>query len=107
MNYLTCPAWRTSSPSNLERPWEPEIHGGRQSPACLARDGHSPWPSLPSSVSRLGQFTFTVMAADVVTLPAASYAFAVSVWLPFAADSRFQLTLYGDVVSVPSTVAPS
>jgi hypothetical protein len=32
------------------------------------------------------QFTFTEMGADVVTFPAASYAFVVSVKLPLAAD---------------------
>ena len=51
--------------------------------------------------------TVTVTAADVVVLPAASRATAVSVWLPLVAVVVFQVTAYGDAVSSAPRFAPS
>src|SRR5258705_4522408 len=51
--------------------------------------------------------TVTVMPAEVVTLPAASRATAVRVWLPFAAALVFQDTEYGEVVSSVPRLTPS
>src|SRR5262245_18738119 len=45
-------------------------------------------------------FTVTETGDESVECPAASYAFARSVWPPFAADVVFQLHWYGAVVSV-------
>jgi hypothetical protein len=51
--------------------------------------------------------TVTVTAVEVVRLPAASRARAVSVWAPLAAVVVFQDTLYGAVVSSVPKGAPS
>src|SRR5207245_906799 len=49
----------------------------------------------------------TVTAADVVTLPAASRATAVSVWLPLAVLTVFHDTEWGEVVPSAARLAPS
>src|SRR5437762_538202 len=51
--------------------------------------------------------TVTATAADVVVLPAASRATAVSVWLPFVAVVVFQETEYGEAASSAPRLAPS
>src|SRR6185295_3566031 len=59
-------------------------------------------------VSGGGAFdTVTVTVAEVVRLPAASRALAVSWCEPLATAVVFQETEYGDVVSSPPSVAPS
>src|SRR6266851_4055456 len=61
--------------------------------------GPGPGPPL------LGTVTFT--GAEVVVLPAASRATAVSVWLPAVAVVVFQATEYGAVVTSAPRLAPS
>src|SRR5438874_7400016 len=51
--------------------------------------------------------TVTLIAADVVELPAASRATAVSVWTPFVVAVVFQVTPYGLVVTSAPRFAPS
>ena len=52
-------------------------------------------------------FTVTTTARDVVRLPAASRATAVSVWLPLAAVAVFHEIEYGAVVSSAPRLMPS
>src|SRR5947199_384278 len=54
-----------------------------------------------------GLLTLTVTGADVVVLPAASRAVAVSVWLPFVVVVESQVLEYGEVVSSAPRFAPS
>src|SRR5436309_14111278 len=51
--------------------------------------------------------TVTVTTAEVVTLPAASRATAVSAWLPLAAPVVFHETAYGALVSSAPRLLPS
>ena len=58
-------------------------------------------------VSGTALFTVTVTAAEVVLLPAASRATAVSVCVPLVAEAVFQEPEYGDAVSSVPRFAPS
>ena len=56
-------------------------------------------------VSELSTATFTL--ALVVAFPAASFATAVNVWLPFETDAVLHEKLYGELVSADPTFVPS
>ena len=66
-------------------------------------------PMTTRSLTKLGVelMTFTVTGADVVALPAASRATAVSVWLPAALCVVSHWTWYGALVSSAPRSAPS
>src|SRR4051812_4614730 len=62
-------------------------------------------PNAGSVMAQVGGVlsgTVTVTPADVPTLPAASEALQVNTWLPAEAVAVSQLTLYGEVGSLPS-----
>ena len=62
---------------------------------------------MVGGVVSLLAFTVTFTPALVVAFPAASFATAVSVWLPCETEVVFHEKLYGELVSAEPTFAPS
>src|SRR6187551_123373 len=95
---------------SLEGSWRPSRPN--QAPQCIGNT----WPFLvirPAVLTRntaapvVPMVTVTFTAVEVRLLPAASNAFAVYAWAPLLAPVSAITWVYGDVVSVPSSVVPS